>query len=256
MLNHKTALITGGSEGIGLACAMKLHGSGYSVCLISRSEDKLTAAVKAIRDTQTPQTTPVNNSTPGLGTGNIFAIPCDVTRSDSVHEAVKEASQKLGSIGVLLNCAGCSMHAPSPFEEVDEEEYLRIMHTNTDGLFWVTQAVLPIMKKQEAGYIINILSTASHAAGAGNAPYSSSKYAAKAMTDTLIEECRGTGIRISSISPGPVATTIWSHKTTPPDSSLMARMLRPQDIADIAAYLLSTPANVHIRDLLVTPWNY
>ena len=249
-MNYKTALITGGSEGIGLACAMKLHGSGYSVCLLSRSKEKLTAAVHTI------QNTPGERNSPETGPGTIFTIPCDISRNIPVHEAVEQASQKMGSIDVLLNCAGCSMHAPSPFEDVNEEEYLRIMHTNTDGLFRVTQAVLPIMKKQESGYIINILSTASHAAGAGNAPYSASKYAAKAMTDTLIEEYRGTGIRISSISPGPVATAIWSHKTTPPDSSLLARMLRPQDIADIAAYLLSTPANVHIQDLLVTPWNY
>ena len=249
-MNYKTALITGGSEGIGLACAMKLHGSGYSVCLLSRSKEKLTAAVHTI------QNTPGERNSPETGPGTIFTIPCDISRNIPVHEAVEQASQKMGSIDVLLNCAGCSMHAPSPFEDVNEEEYLRIMHTNTDGLFRVTQAVLPIMKKQESGYIINILSTASNAAGADNAPYSASKYAAKAMTDTLIEEYRGTGIRISSISPGPVATTIWSHKTTPPDSSLLARMLRPQDIADIAAYLLSTPANVHIQDLLVTPWNY
>lgn len=240
-MNYKTALITGGSEGIGLACAGKLYDMGYTICLLSRSQNKLAAAARQIA---------------GDAAGKIFTVPCDVTQKTSVLDAVKQAAASMGGIGALLNCAGCSMHAPSPFEEAEEEEYIRITRTNADGLFWVTQAVLPIMKTQESGYIINILSTASHAAGAGNTPYSASKAAAKAMTDTLIEEYRGTGIRISSISPGPVATTIWSHKTTPPKQSQMSRMLRPQDIADIAAYLLSTPANVHIRDLLVTPWNY
>ena len=70
----------------------------------------------------------------------------------------------------------------------------------------------------------------------------------------LVQEYRGTDIRISSISPGPVSTTIWSHKTTPPDKALMMKMLRPQDIADIAAFLLALPDHVHIRDLEVTPW--
>ena len=137
------------------------------------------------------------------------------------------------------------------------------MKKNTCVLCIQTQTVCSVSprqsfhyEKQESGYIINILSTASLMQPEQAMPPIPLPNAAKAMTDTLIEEYRGTGIRISSISPGPVATTIWSHKTTPPDSSRLARMLRPQDIADIAAYLLSTPANVHIQDLLVTPWNY
>ena len=241
-MNGKTALITGGSEGIGLACAKKLYDQGYAVCLLSRSPEKLEAAAgKLTGGSQEADS-------------HILLIPCDVTQKSQAARAVGRMAEKWGRIDVLINSAGCSMHAPSSFEDVDQEEYTRILRTNTDGTFWTTQAVLPLMKQREKGFILNILSTAAHAAGAGNAPYSASKFAAKALTDTLVQEYRGTDIRISSISPGPVSTTIWSHKTTPPEKALMMKMLRPQDIADIAAFLLALPDHVHIRDLEVTPW--
>lgn len=243
-MNCKTAMITGGSEGIGLACAKKLYSLGYAVCLLSRNKKKLEAASREITGTirQTSD--------------NILLIPCNVAQRTDVAQAAQQVQERWGKIDVLINSAGCSMHAPSPFEDVAQDEFTRILGTNTDGIFWVTQAVLPMMKKQGNGFVLNILSTAAHAAGAGNAPYSASKFAAKALTDTLIQEYRGTDIRISSISPGPVSTTIWSHKIEPPDKAQMMRMLRPQDIADIAAFLLSLPANVHIRDLEVTPWKF
>lgn len=243
-MNCKTAMITGGSEGIGLACAKKLYGLGYAVCLLSRNQEKLESASREMTET-------IRHTA-----DDILLIPCDVTQKDDVTKAVIQAEGRWGKIDVLINSAGCSMHAPSPFEYVAHDEFTQILRTNTDGIFWVTQAVLPVMKKQGKGFILNILSTAAHAAGAGNAPYSASKFAAKALTDTLIQEYRGTDIRISSISPGPVSTTIWSHKITPPDKTQMMRMLYPQDIADIAAFLLSLPDNVHIRDVEVTPWKY
>lgn len=239
-MNHQVALITGGSEGIGFACAQRLYEAGYDLCLLSRNEKKLEAAAEAL----------------GGRRGRVLLFPCDVAVKESVGEAVQKAAEGYGRIDVLIHSAGCSMRAPCPFEDISEEEYTRILHTNTDGLFWSAQAALPIMKRQENGHILAILSTAAHAAGPENGPYSASKSAAKALCDTLIQECRGTGIRISSISPGPVATTIWSHKQKPPGEEQMQRMLRPEDIARIADFLLSSPLNVHIGDILVTPWIY
>lgn len=241
MIDGKTALITGGSEGIGFACAKKLYDLNYTVCLLSRNQEKLEAAKRKIS----------GNSQ----SNRIINLSCDVTSNISVLEAVKKLTDMWGHIDVLINSAGCSMHAPSAFENITDEEYLRIMRTNVDGLFWMSRNVLSIMKQQKTGYIINILSTAAHAAQAMNAPYSASKYAANALTETLIKECRKSNIRISSISPGPVATSIWSHKITPPSEEEKAQMLRPEDIADIVGFLLSTSPGVHIRDLEVTPWN-
>ena len=73
-------------------------------------------------------------------------------------------------------------------------------------------------------------------------------------TEALIEEHRHSNIRVSAVSPGPVDTTIWGHKVEPPSAERRARMLRPEDIADILTWLLDRPRNLHIPDITVTPW--
>lgn len=235
---RRTALITGGSEGIGFACASALLNEGYTVCLMARNAEKLEIAREQLS-----------------GPDRCILIqPADVGDPAQVQRAVDAFLLECGKFDVLINSAGCSMHAPHVFEELSLADYNRIMHANTDGTFFVTRAVLPLMKQRDSGYIINILSTAAHHVGAGNAPYSASKCAAMALTQTLVAECRGSGIRVSSISPGPVATTIWSHKDCPPEEAKKQRMLRPQDIADLVLFYLTRPQNVYLGDVIVEPW--
>jgi NADP-dependent 3-hydroxy acid dehydrogenase YdfG len=86
--------------------------------------------------------------------------------------------------------------------------------------------------------------------------YSASKYAARAVTESIIAECMGTGVRVSSISPGPVNTNIWAHKTTPVTEERKEKMLRTEDIANIISFLLQSDSNVHIGNITVEPWFY
>lgn len=235
---QRVALVTGGSEGIGFACAAALLEAGDTVCLMARSAEKLAAAKEKL-------------DAPGR---RIFVQTADVGEPEQVERAVAAFFQACGQIDVLINAAGCSMYAPHSFETLSLADYRRIMRANVDGTYLVTRAVLPQMKQRNSGYIINVLSTAAHRAGAGNAPYSASKHAALAITQTLVAECRGSGVRISSISPGPVATSIWSHKDTPPTEAEKQRMLRPQDIAELVLFYLTRPDNVYLGDVVVEPW--
>ena len=128
------------------------------------------------------------------------------------------------------------------------------MATNTTGTLLFSRAVLPGMQAQNHGYIINILSTGAFRSLPQNCVYAASKYGARAITEALIAENHGTGVRISSVSPGPVETAVWDYrkeKATPEDR---AKMLLPADIAQIVLFLVTLPERVHIDNLTVRPW--
>jgi NADP-dependent 3-hydroxy acid dehydrogenase YdfG len=116
------------------------------------------------------------------------------------------------------------------------------------------RAVLPHLQEAGGGYILNVLSTAAFRAGEGASLYAASKFGARALTEALIEEYRHSGIRITSVSPGPVDTAIWDRKLTPPPPEQRAQMLRPSDIAEIFVWLLDRPSRLHIPNITVVPW--
>lgn len=230
------SLITGGSRGIGLAIAKKLYGLGLHVVITDRDSSAFDAVYEAM---------------PG-----VLALESDVSGLDSAGYVVRATLAKFGQIDILVNNAGISQRDNSHLVDSNYEEFRRIMDVNINGMYRMTCAVLQEMRKRDSGYIINILSTAAFHAGAGYGLYSASKYAARSITETLIEECKGSGIRVSAISPGPVASDIWSHKTEAVAEELKNRMLRTEDIADIAAFLICTGKNVHIGNIPVTPWMF
>ncbi len=138
-------------------------------------------------------------------------------------------------------------------ESIDPELWRRVLETNLTGTYLLCREVLPVMKREGSGYIINVLSTAAFRSNAGNAPYSASKYGARAITETVAEETKGTRIRVSSISPGPVDTNIWSHKTQEVSAERRRKMLRADDIAGIALFLLTRPEYLWIDNVTVVP---
>ncbi len=230
-IKGQVALITGGTQGIGLSVARKCHSLGMKVAVCARSIEVLTTELADL----------------------FIPIACDVRQESEVSVAVDTVFEKLGRIDVLINAAGVSMPEPISVENIPAEMWDTIMETNARGTFLFCKAVLSRMKKKGYGIIINILSTGAYRATPGNAPYSASKFAARALTEALIEETRDTGIRVSSISPGPVATNIWSHKSRIVSDEEKRRMLKPGDIANIVAFLCLQPDYVHIDNITVTP---
>ena len=113
---------------------------------------------------------------------------------------------------------------------------------------------LPQLEKAPWAYILNVLTTGAFTVSPGVGMYGASKFGARALTETLIEEYRNSSVRISSVSPGPVNTTIWNHKIEPPSEAERGRMIQPQDIADIFLWLIDRPHYLHVPDVTVRPW--
>lgn len=237
-MRGKTAIVTGASKGIGYAAMAMLVREGVNVAAVSRNQQDLEAAAASLK---------------GSGDGTVAVIPADVSEETGAIKVFDEARRLFGHVDYLIHCAGVSQHENCDLLNIERNEFERIMNTNVNSTLYLSREFL---KQTDVGYMIPILSTAAYDAGAGGIMYSASKYAARAVTEGLAKELKGSRVRITSISPGPVNTNIWSHKTVPVPEERKKKMLRAEDIADIMRFLLNTDENVSIQDIKVQPWHY
>ena len=240
-ISGKNAFVTGASSGIGKAIAIALASKGVNIALVGRDKNRLQETAKEIA-AQNPVKT--------------ICCPADITVEENVRKIVNQAASELGGLDYLVNCAGVSQRKGYKIEEIESAEFQRIMRSNVDSMLFCCKEAMPYLKESSGAHIINILSTAAFASGAGGGIYSASKYAARALHEALEAANKGSNIKVSAISPGPVKTNIWSHKLEEITETRKEHMLRPEDIADIAIFLLTIGANVHIGNITVEPWFY
>ena len=184
----KVILITGCSSGIGLAAAVHLAGHGEKVYATMRN---LNGKGKLMEEASRQK-------------ADVRLMRLDVTDEASVNEAVGEIIEKEGRIDVLVNNAGYGLMGPA--ETVEMEQAKAEFEVNFFGLLRVTQAVLPHMRKQKSGLIINISSIAGLRAMPTSDLYNASKFAVEGLTEAMAPVMKMLGIRMSLIEPGPVAT--------------------------------------------------
>lgn len=176
----KIALVVGASSGVGKACAKYLHKKGYKVYGTSRKAEW------------------------GSTVDNINMIPLDVTKEETIKDAVKYIIDKEGAINVLINCPGYGL--AGSVEDTSIEEAKQVFDTNFFGIMACCKEVLPIMRQQKSGLIVNISSVAGFIAIPYQSMYSASKYALEAMTECLRMEVKQFNIRVSLIAPGDMKT--------------------------------------------------
>ena len=241
-MNDRTgqvAVVTGGSQGIGLATVAALAGCGMHVVAAGRDRGRLDQAIAgldaAVRD-------------------RVTASAADVSLEEDVVRLVGEVTEKFGRLDVVVNSAGVSMSARTRLADSTSAEWHKIIDTNLTGTYLMCRECLPHLERAPDGYILNVQSTGAYRSSPGVSLYAASKFGVRALSEALIEEYRNSNIRLTSVSPGPVDTTIWTHKVEPPSNERRALMLRPADIADIFVWLLSRPRHMHIPDITVTPW--
>ena len=239
MTSDQVAIVTGGSQGIGLATVAALAARGMTVVATARDRGRLEAAVASIDAAHRDR---------------VVGIAADVSKEADVVAAVRDVVGRFGRLDVLVNCAGVSMSARRRLVDSTSEEWHRIIETNLTGTYLMCREALPHLERSPDAYILNVQSTGAYRSSPGVSLYAASKFGVRALTEAMIEEYRNSNIRITSVSPGPVDTSIWSHKLEPPTDEERARMMRPSDIAEIFVWLLDRPRRLHIPNITVTPW--
>jgi gluconate 5-dehydrogenase len=185
-LTGRLALVTGSSRGIGRAIAEGFAAAGARVIVNGRDEKAIASAMKDIP--------------------NAIAMPFDVTSSAAVEAAVAKIEQDIGPIDILVNNAGMQQRAP--FTEFPEDGWRKIMATNLDSVFFMTQSVARRMIPRGRGKIVNICSVMSELGRATIAPYTASKGAVKMLTKAMCAEFAKHGITANGISPGYFGTEL------------------------------------------------
>jgi NADP-dependent 3-hydroxy acid dehydrogenase YdfG len=230
-LRGRSVVVTGASRGIGLECARALHGAGARVVMLARSATKIRQAAAELGK-------------------DAHAVACDVGDRDSVQSAIGEIRALIGGApDILVNNAGQFLVAAARDTPLDEFE--RILRVNLVSQFAFVSAFLPDLGARGAGHIVTIGSIADRVAYAENSAYAASKFGARGLHQVLREELRGTGVRSTLVSPGPVDTPLWDdvqpekRKGHTPRS----RMLAAVAVADAVRYVVTRPADVNVDEL-------
>jgi NADP-dependent 3-hydroxy acid dehydrogenase YdfG len=235
-LANKTALITGGGSGIGLATANAFIDEGARVVIAGRDAAKLVAAAKSLN-----------------AGGRLAYHPTDVTKVDQVQALVRRATEILGQIDILVNNAGLNIKDRA-IRQLTPAAWDELIRANLDGAFYCIHAVLPQMLQRKDGLIINISSIAGKRAGPlGGAGYAAAKFGMTALGICLGAEEKDSGIRVSNIYPGEVDTPILVNRPTPVTEEHRQKILKAEDVAAAVLFVATLPAHVAVPELIIKP---
>jgi ribitol 2-dehydrogenase len=231
-LDGKVAIVTGASSGIGRAVAQELLARGAAVVIAARSRERVEEAAAA------------------LGCAGVVA---DVTSAEDVARLIDGTIETHGRIDILVANAG--VYVGGDLWESDPEALDRLLTTNVNGVVRTVRAVLPHLLERGEGDILVTSSVSGHQAIHWEPVYSASKHALQAFVHTMRRQLVGTGVRMGAIAPGIVLNDLWgvSDPAEIEDKIARGEGIRSEDVADAAAYMLTRPRHVTIRDLVILP---
>lgn len=234
----RVALVTGASSGIGEAVARRLATDGMRVIAAGRRLDRLEALAAEV--------------------DGIEPARCDLRDEASIDALFESLRRDHGGVDVLINNAGLGRHAP--LMSGSTEHWREMLEVNVLALCICSrEAIADMRRRGDDGYVVHIASMASHRVPRGSGVYSASKYAVRSLTEGLRAELRAAGsqIRVTAISPGFVETEfaeVYTGDAAAAEATYSRyKVLESEDIADMVAFALSSPAHMQLHDMLVRP---
>ena len=235
-LKGQVAWVTGGGSGIGLAGAAELGKAGAHVLISGRTAATNASALANLQ-----------------ALGSAEAVLLDVADKQAVKAVAQQLVATHGRIDILINSAGTNATQRN-FDVLTTEAWDEVVAINLSGLFYCVHAVLPTMRHQQGGLIINVSSWAGLYASKLTGPaYNATKRAVLALTESInMEECSN-GIRASSLLPGEVATPILNKRPVPPSQAQRERMVQAEDMGQAILFLAQMPPRTCINELVISP---
>ena len=243
-LQDTVALITGSSSGIGAATARRLAAEGAAVALVARRRDRLDELAAAIR----------------ADGGTALAVPADVTSQPQAATAVEQAVAGLGRLDILVNNAGVMLLGPALDAPIGEWD--QMVALNVQGTLYITHAALPHLVRAAAepprrvADLVTISSTGGRVARPGSGVYNLTKFGAAGFSEALRQEMLSRRVRVSLVEPGTVDTELITHvrediREAAQSQTASIEPLRPDDIADAVAYIVTRDRPVAVNEVLI-----
>ena len=239
-IRGKCAFISGAASGIGRSCAFRLAGSGVNLVLCGRNEEKLNELKGELEQ---------------MGV-EIDTVVFDVRDRNRVEVELSRLLENT-QIDILINNAGLALGL-EPLDSGDVDQWEEMIDANIKGLLYVSRAIIPQMRERNSGHILNIGSIAGKMTYPGGNVYCATKAAVHTLTEAMNIDLAGTMIRVGNIAPGAVETNFSNTRFSGDDTKADAvyegyEPLHPEDIADLALYILSAPPHVNVQDVLIMP---
>lgn len=225
----------------GKATAIALATEGAQVAIAARRAERLNDLAELIQ----------------ASGSSAVPIVTDITDQAQAHNLIQKTQATFGRVDILVNSAGIAL-----LGEIDggnPTDWQRMINLNVLGLMYATHAVLPVLKAQESGHVVNISSVAGRIARAGVGVYNASKWAVNAFSEALRQEVYQHNIRVTIIEPGLVETEIFDHETNPIakqqtlERLQSIRPLQSEDIARAIVYAITQPSHVNVNEILIRP---